>query len=163
MSIPPPTPREHARKDPTKVPAVVLARCRPFLSTAPSAACNQPHCASTPGICATVRPRQFPRDAPVPRPLCPTIERKICSSVFCSPSLRIPARRLSSDPCATSRPWWMMATWLHSRSTISSTCDGQKNRHARAPSSFPTALSTPPLPARSTPSNGSSRNRIRGP
>ncbi len=33
-----------------------------------------------------------------------------------------PARSSSIDPLATSRPWLMIATWLHSRSTISSTC-----------------------------------------
>src|SRR5208337_4261903 len=38
-------------------------------------------------------------------PLCPTIERKICSSVFFSPSSPgSPARNSSSDPCATKRP-----------------------------------------------------------
>src|SRR6266478_4713327 len=38
-------------------------------------------------------------------PLCPTIERNICSSVFFSPSCPgMPARNSSSVPCATNRP-----------------------------------------------------------
>src|SRR5260221_2476982 len=39
-------------------------------------------------------------------PLCPTIDRKICSSVDLLPSSpAIPARNSSMEPCATSRPW----------------------------------------------------------
>src|SRR5205807_6285793 len=60
-------------------------------------------------------------------PSSPTMERKICSSVVLFPaSPDIPARNSSREPCATSLPLWIMATWLHSRSTISRTCDVRK-------------------------------------
>src|SRR3989454_8335606 len=57
-------------------------------------------------------------------PSSPTMETKICSRVSFSPSAgasrrasaedaATPARSSSSEPWATSRPLWMMATWLH--------------------------------------------------
>src|SRR5713226_7463790 len=56
----------------------------------------------------------------------------------------------------------MMATWLHSRSTISSTCEVRKIVAPRAIMRVSMAFSVPAAMA-STPSNGSSRNRIFGP
>src|SRR5271165_620784 len=70
--------------------------------------------------------------SPAPAPM---TFRNISSSVSFSPDsgspapsslVSTPARSSSSDPFATSRPLWMMATWLQSRSTISSTCDVRK-------------------------------------
>src|SRR5205085_12513337 len=52
----------------------------------------------------------------------PTTERKISSSVSVRPStLGTPARSSAIEPCATSWPFLIIPTWLHSRSTISRT------------------------------------------
>src|SRR6266849_629686 len=106
-------------------------------------------------------------------PSSPTMETKICSRVSFSPSAgasrrdsaedaATPARSSSSEPWATSRPLWMMATWLHKRSTISSTCEVRKIVTPRAVMRWSIAFNAPAASA-STPSNGSSRNKILGP
>src|SRR6185437_8567023 len=109
------------------------------------------------------------------RPVPPTMRRKISSSVSVSPAgaaaspsppaatpAATPCRSSSSDPCATKRPRWMMATWLHSRSTISSTCEVRKIVAPRAIMFCSIAFSVTAATA-STPSNGSSRNSTFGP
>src|SRR5260370_37278414 len=56
-------------------------------------------------------------------PLCPTIDKKTCSSVLLLPaSPAKPARNSSSEPCATRRPVCRLPTVLARRSTMSSTC-----------------------------------------
>src|SRR5882762_2099904 len=96
-------------------------------------------------------------------PPCPTMERKISSRVVVLPSaLGTPARSSSSEPCATSFPLSMIATWLQRRSTISSTCDVKKMVTPRSVILASRAFNAPAASA-STPSKGSSRKRIRGP
>src|SRR5436309_8071884 len=89
----------------------------------------------------------------------PTRSRKISSSVLPS---SLPARRLSSDPCATSFPRVMTPTSLQRRSTISRMWEVRKTVRPRLTKECKRSLICLDATA-SIPSNGSSRNSRCGP